>query len=59
MKGIIDTGAEYTLLSSYGARKVKSYEKIKRGTRDKVKGVAGVTRIAGYLTDHAIYINGV
>ena len=56
LTGIVDTGAEYTLLSTYGAKKAKVFEKINRATRDKVKGIAGVSSIYGYLVDQAIYI---
>ena len=54
--GIVDIGAKYTLLSTYGAKKAKLFEKINRATRDKVKGIAGVSAIYGYLVDQAIYI---
>ena len=43
LTGIVDTGAEYTLLSTLGAQKIGLMDKIDRRTRDKIKGVAGVS----------------
>lgn len=40
--GIIDTGAEYTILSTMGAKKAQVLGKINRNTNDKVKGIAGI-----------------
>ena len=41
LQGVVDTGAEYTLLSTSGAKKAKLVNKINRKTRDRVKGVSG------------------
>ena len=43
LEGIVDTGAEYSLLSTKGAKKTKLFYKIDRTTKDKVRGVSGVT----------------
>ena len=56
LTGIVDTGAEYTLLSTMGAKKAKLFEKINRATRDKVKGISGVSRIYGYLIHQLLFI---
>ena len=46
---IIDTRAEYTLLSTKGAKKAKLLEKIDRRTQDRIRGVARVIKVYGYL----------
>lgn len=53
LQGIIDTGAEYTLLSTYAARKAKLTDKI-QSTKERVKGVSGISRLAGYLPDQPV-----
>ena len=47
--GVIDTRAEYSLLSTKGARKAKLFYKINRKTNDKVRGVSGISKVFGYL----------
>lgn len=47
--GIVDTGAEYTLLSATAATKAKLLGQVNRNTNDKVRGVGGVSRLYGYL----------
>ena len=47
--GIIDTRAEYSLLSIKGARKVKLFYKINRKANDKIRRVSGISKVFGYL----------
>ena len=49
LSGIIDTGAEYTLLSTRGARKARLFYYVDKNTKDKVRGVSEVTKVYGYL----------
>ena len=49
LEGIVDTGAEYTLLSTRGAKKAKVFYKVNKKTKDRIRGVSGVTRVFGYL----------
>ena len=44
LSGIIDTGVEYTLLSTKGAKKAKLLEKMDR----RIRGVAGVNKVYVY-----------
>ena len=56
LTGIVDTGAEYTLLSTKGAKKAKLFYKINRKTNDKVRGVSGISKVYGYLQQQEIQL---
>ena len=56
LNGIVDTRAEYTLMSTTAAKKAKVFYNIDWSTRDRVKGIAGISRIYGYLNQQTLYI---
>ena len=56
VQGIVDTRAKQSLLSTKAAKKANIYNNINKKTKDRVRGVGGVSKLFGYIQNLAVYI---